>query len=101
MEVESPRSNTTPPAAPRDADEVTVEAEPGDASPETVEETRGRLLAQIGEAADAAGADRRVIVTEWASAHGGQRFSDATDIGGLETLLDDLRVMPQRQAAAA
>lgn len=49
------------------------------------------LLAQIKEAADAAKVDLATIAAEWAESHDGQPIKDATDLGGLELVRDDLR----------
>lgn len=51
---------------------------------------RANLLAQIKEAATKASVDLGVIATEWAEGHGGQDIREATDIGGLELVRDDL-----------
>lgn len=57
--------------------------------PENPERTA--LLTQIKEAAAKAQVDLSVIATEWAESHGGQSIAEATDMGGLELLADDLR----------
>lgn len=49
------------------------------------------LLAQIKAAAESAGVDLQTIAAEWAESHDGQAIKNATDIGGLKKLLDDLR----------
>lgn len=49
------------------------------------------LLAEIKEAADAARVDVATIAQEWAEAHDGQPIKDATDLGALELIRDDLR----------
>lgn len=56
-----------------------------DANPE-----RTALLAQIKEAATTAGVELATIAAEWAESHGGQKIAEATDIGGLELVRDDL-----------
>lgn len=48
------------------------------------------LLAQIKTAAENAGVSLADVATEWAETHDGQPIKDATDIGGLELLRDDL-----------
>lgn len=48
------------------------------------------LLAQIKTAAENAGVSLADIATEWAEMHDGQPIKDATDVGGLELLRDDL-----------
>lgn len=53
---------------------------------------RTALLAQIKEAATTAGVELATIAAEWAESHGGQSITEATDMGGLELLLSDLRV---------
>ena len=49
------------------------------------------LLGEIKTAADAAGVDVATIATEWAESHDGQHIKDATDLGALELIRDDLR----------
>jgi hypothetical protein len=49
------------------------------------------LLAQIKTAAERAGVDLATVAAEWAETHGGQAIGEATDLGGLELLADDLR----------
>lgn len=49
------------------------------------------LLAEIKTAADAAGVDVATIATEWAESHDGEHIKDATDLGALELIRDDLR----------
>ena len=50
------------------------------------------LLAEIKQAAEAAGVDLATIAAEWAETHDGQAIGEATDLGGLELVLSDLRV---------
>jgi hypothetical protein len=52
---------------------------------------RNSLLNQIRAAAEAAGVDLATVAAEWAESHDGQRIADATDIGSLELVRDDLR----------
>jgi hypothetical protein len=52
---------------------------------------RDTLLTQIKDAAAKAGVGLDTIAKDWAETHGGQEIKDATDIGGLELLADDLR----------
>lgn len=53
---------------------------------------RARLLAQIAEAADAAGTPRDEVSAGWANSHGGQRIDDpAVDLDELERVRDALR----------
>lgn len=54
--------------------------------------TRNALLAQIVEAAQAAGVDRQQIANDWAETHNGELIGETTDLGSLELLRDDLRV---------
>jgi hypothetical protein len=49
------------------------------------------LLNQVRQAAEAAGVDLATVAAEWAESHDGQPIKDATDVGGLELLRDDLR----------
>jgi hypothetical protein len=49
------------------------------------------LLAEIRAAAEAAGVDLSTVAEEWAASHDGQQIREATDVGGLELLRDDLR----------
>lgn len=55
------------------------------ASPE-----RDALLGQIKDAATKAGVTLESVAAEWAESHEGQPIKDATDLGGLELLRDDL-----------
>lgn len=48
------------------------------------------LLAEIKSAAESAGVTLDEVVAEWGATHDGQHIKDATDIGGLELLRDDL-----------
>lgn len=48
------------------------------------------LLAQIKEAAAAAQVDIATIAKEWAETHDGQNIREATDLGSLELIRDDL-----------
>lgn len=52
---------------------------------------RDGLLAQIREAATAAGVELGLVSKEWADSHDGQYIGEATDLGGLELLRDALR----------
>ena len=49
------------------------------------------LLAEIKQAADAKGIDLATVAQEWKDSHDGQDIRQATDVGGLELLRDDLR----------
>ena len=52
---------------------------------------RNSLLNQVKAAAEAAGVDLATIAADWAESHDGQAIKDATDLGGLELLRDDLQ----------
>jgi hypothetical protein len=69
------------------------------AADDRAEAARTALLTEIGEAADAAGVERAQIASEWADAHDGQWLSNATDLGALELLRDDLLVKAKERAA--
>lgn len=51
---------------------------------------RNAVLAQIKDAATAANVGLDTIAAEWAESHAGQDIREATDIGGLELVRDDL-----------
>jgi hypothetical protein len=51
---------------------------------------RDSLLAEIAALADGLGLDRAEIAAEWSTNHAGQPLRDASDVGGLELLRDDL-----------
>jgi hypothetical protein len=53
---------------------------------------RDALLAEIGALADKTSGGRKAVAADWAETHDGQSLRDATDLGGLELLRDDLRV---------
>lgn len=53
---------------------------------------REALLQQVAAAAKAAGVDLQVVANDWAGSHNGQHIQEATDLGGLELLRDDLLV---------
>lgn len=53
------------------------------------------LLTEIGELADQAGMSRQTLADEWAASHDGQPIRQATDLGGLELLRDDLAAKVQ------
>lgn len=52
---------------------------------------RNALLTQIKQSADAVGVGLDVIAADWAESHDGQNIREATDVGGLELVRDDLR----------
>jgi hypothetical protein len=66
---------------------------------------RAALINEVAVAADRAGIDRNEVVRLWSESHGGQHIKEATDLGGLELLRDDLiakaAVVADRQAAGA
>ena len=66
-----------------------VEPLPDDA-PATVPNPAADLLGQIKQAAERARVGLDQVATEWAETHDGQKIGDATDLGGLELLRDDL-----------
>jgi len=49
------------------------------------------LLAEIGALADKTEGGRKSVAAAWAETHEGEHLRDATDLGGLELLADDLR----------
>lgn len=48
------------------------------------------LLAEVRVAAESAAVTLDQVAAEWAAMHAGQHIKDATDVGGLELLRDDL-----------
>lgn len=55
------------------------------------ERDRLTLLSQVTEAANAAKVPLTEIEADWAASHDGQFIGDATDVGSLELIRDDLR----------
>jgi hypothetical protein len=49
------------------------------------------LLAEIGALADKTEGGRKSVAADWAETHKGEHLRDATDLGGLELLRDDLK----------
>jgi len=49
------------------------------------------LLAEIGALADKTPGGRKQVAADWAETHEGEHLRDATDLGGLELLRDDLK----------
>jgi len=49
------------------------------------------LLAAIGALADKTEGGRKAVAADWAETHEGEHLRDATDLGGLELLRDDLK----------
>jgi hypothetical protein len=56
------------------------------------------LLNQVKAAAAAAGVDPATVAAEWAESHNGQNIGEATDLGGLEVLRDDLTARATRRS---
>ena len=59
--------------------------------PAVVTNPNSELLAEIGALADQTEGGRKGVAADWAETHGGESLRDATDIGGLELLRDDLK----------
>ena len=59
-------------------------------APQGEDAERAALLQQVLDAATAAKVPPSDVATEWAETHDGQLISEATDLGGLELLRDDL-----------
>ena len=62
-----------------------------DATPPMVTNPNGELLAEIGALADKTEGGRKQVAADWAKTHEGESLRDATDLGGLELLRDDLK----------
>lgn len=69
----------------------TVQPLPDAPTPTPENPERATLLAQIKDAATKANVDLAAIAADWADSHGGQSIAEATDMGGLTLLADDLR----------
>lgn len=67
-----------------------------DATP-VVTNPNAELLAEIGALADQTEGGRKAVAADWAETHEGESLRDATDLGGLELLRDDLRRRHERQ----
>jgi hypothetical protein len=65
---------------------------------ETLPAKRTALFEQIKANAEAAGVTLQEIATDWAEAHHGQPIREASDLGGLELVRDDLRVRAELRA---
>ena len=65
-----------------------LDAPPQQAAPTNPE--RDNLLTEIKTAAERAGVALGTIAAEWADSHDGQQIKDATDLGALELIRDDL-----------
>ncbi len=64
-----------------------------DATPTTLAtKANAELLAEIGALADRTEGGRKAVAADWAETHGGESLRDATDLGSLELLRDDLKV---------
>ena len=63
---------------------------PTDATP-AVTNPNTELLAEIGALADKTPGGRKSVAADWAETHEGEHLRDATDLGGLELLRDDLQ----------
>ena len=57
----------------------------------TVTNPNAALLAEIGALADKTEGGRKGVAADWAETHEGEHLRDATDLGGLELLRDDLK----------
>jgi hypothetical protein len=62
---------------------------------------RGELLKEIAAAADAAGIPRADVAKVWAEEHGGQSLANATDLGAMELLRDDLQAKAREEVPVA
>lgn len=56
-----------------------------------------RLIAEVAELTQRLGIDPNQIVADWMDSHDGQHIKDATDVGALELLRDDLIARTQTQ----
>lgn len=68
-----------------------LDAAPTPPSTSPANPDRDALLAEIMEAATVAKVELSTIATEWAESHDGQKIAEATDLGGLELVRDDLK----------
>jgi hypothetical protein len=59
--------------------------------PTKVTNPNTELLAEIGALADKTPGGRKQVAADWAETHEGESLRDATDLGGLELLRDDLK----------
>ena len=71
--------------------EPLTDATPAPTATPTVTNPNGKLLAEIGALADQTPGGRKAVAADWAETHEGESLRDATDLGGLELLADDLR----------
>jgi hypothetical protein len=58
------------------------------------------LLNEIGALAEHLGISRERIAADWAESHPNERIADATDVGSLELLRDDLTAQQELRAAS-
>lgn len=63
-----------------------------EATPTPATNPNAELLAEIGALADKTPGGRKAVAADWAESHEGESLRDATDLGGLELLRDDLKV---------
>lgn len=73
--------------------------EHGAAVPQGAEAERQALLAQVAAAATASRIPLAQVAREWAESHNDQHIQEATDLGGLELLRDDLAHRRSEDAA--
>lgn len=62
-----------------------------ESAPATVTNPNAELLAEIGALADRSPRGRDGALADWAETHEGEHLRDATDLGGLELLRNDLK----------
>ena len=62
-----------------------------ESAPAKVTNPNAELLAEIGALADKTEGGRKQVAADWAETHEGEHLRDATDLGGLELLRDDLK----------
>ena len=62
-----------------------------ESAPAKVTNPNSELLAEIGALADKTPGGRKAVAADWAETHEGESLRDATDLGGLELLRDDLK----------
>jgi len=60
-------------------------------APAKVANPNAELLAEIGALADSTPGGRKQVAADWAETHDGEHLRNATDVGGLELLRDDLK----------
>ena len=62
-----------------------------EAAPTPTANPNAELLAEIGALADKTPGGRKSVAADWAETHEGESLRNATDLGGLELLRDDLK----------